>query len=39
MQNAERIAQQQTANQFWETHFEDLLETPITEQVALGINL
>jgi len=39
MQDAERIAQQQTAKHFWETHFEDLLDTPITEQVALDINL
>lgn len=39
MQNAERMAQQQLANQFWKTHFDDLLDTAINEQYAIEINL
>lgn len=39
MQNAERMRQQHLANQFWQTYFDDLLETKIDDQYALEINL
>jgi len=39
MENFTETSQQQKANQFWNTHFHDLLETPINEQYALEVNL
>ena len=31
--------QQQTADQFWNTHFQDLMDTPIDEAYALEVHL
>jgi len=39
MEDFKEMTQQQKANQFWNTHFQDLLDTPIDEQVALEVNL
>lgn len=39
MEDFKGLTQQEKANQFWNTHFHDLLDTTIDEQVALDINL
>ena len=39
MENFKAMTQQQKANQFWTTHFQDLLDTPIDEKIALEVNL
>ena len=38
MEDFKEMTQQQKSNQFWNTHFHDLLDTPISEQYALEVN-
>ena len=39
MENFKAMAQEQKAQQFWNTHFQDLLDTPLDEQTALNVGL
>jgi hypothetical protein len=39
MEHAKEMEQQQTADQFWNKHFHDLLNIPVDEQYALEVNL